>query len=780
MTQEENHNWIVVWVLLLIAMLTMLFGSIWGSLLMGAYRSYLHPEWNILQRDILFYDIFLSGTLWGIVVLVGLMLVFIGATFIVTRGEVVFFYMEALVHFFEKNPLYHIMRYDPTETGFVVPPTPLSPIPLPLTTIREPTDKDRISIAVVCATFGLIVSVTLFIFVDVYDYLDIKLWKYASPTANAGHVQEAVKNQIGGGADKGVAEQPGEKAKNRKDLAVAMTATFNAITTYIEKLKTVEQREKAVAEKEKTIDSREQNAATALSTAKDNAATAQLALATATNKENSAISKFREAQQMRDAAVKKEGELDAIIAERVLDAEKRAAAALERAREADQNFKRLESMIKPGTPFQFPLEDHERNNQTLRQRNEPTQPASSVTTPLPENSKTTQMERTTEEILRDITWRWCLEKELGVGKEIRGVLYEGKQPIGEVTGKMRTGYRAAIQGTPLSERELAQYPFPLETYYGAFPRRYPQPVPQKPFPDIRFPVFNSVSPSEDTVSLQPVWFWEEWDAYRTEQEKNVDAPPGTYTLAKNEVPLHEERLNRRFMLAQVPVTQELWESVKGNNPSHFKGSQRPVENVTWEECRKFIAKLNEMRNELGVPSNYEFVLPWEAEWEHACRTGATNAFGEKLDITKALTPFHFGLTLDSTLANYNSNRRFYTKENRYLGGTSVVGKYPANPWGLHDMHGNVWEWCQDAGGYGPLSVKREYAEGDPAEEGRLPNIVDNFYSRNESILDGFYRSRRGGSWATFAENSHSAYRSFGNPLERHDDVGLRLCLAATQ
>ena len=237
----------------------------------------------------------------------------------------------------------------------------------------------------------------------------------------------------------------------------------------------------------------------------------------------------------------------------------------------------------------------------------------------------------------------------------------------------------------------------------------------------------------------------DFDIERRVEKENIciqseHTPPIRYDV----VPQRTAKLDRRFMLAHIPVTQELWESVMGNNPSRFQGMQRPVENVSWEDCQDFLAKLNEKKGELGVPRGYEFALPWESEWEHACRAGTE-------------TPFYFGLTLDENLANFNSERRFWTTENKYLGGTSVVEKYPANAWGLHDMHGNVWEWCQDAGGYGSLLV-----------EGRT------------SVLDGFYRNRRGGSWATFAEQCQSAYRSFGNPARRHDDVGLRLCLAATE
>lgn len=200
-----------------------------------------------------------------------------------------------------------------------------------------------------------------------------------------------------------------------------------------------------------------------------------------------------------------------------------------------------------------------------------------------------------------------------------------------------------------------------------------------------------------------------------------------------------ERLDRRFLLSQTQVTQELWESVMGNNPSRFQGLNRPVESVSWEDCQMFIAKLNEKKKALGVPTDYEFTFPLESEWEHACRAGTS-------------TLFHFGSTLDRRRANTNGKYPFGAYEKG--GGTSDVGIYPANAWGLYDMHGNVWEWCQD-----PYDFVGVHCV--PSSE-------------------GFYRSLRGGSWNAFALYCRSAYRGSGNPLERHDDVGLRLCLAAAK
>ena len=169
-----------------------------------------------------------------------------------------------------------------------------------------------------------------------------------------------------------------------------------------------------------------------------------------------------------------------------------------------------------------------------------------------------------------------------------------------------------------------------------------------------------------------------------------------------ELPRHEVRI-QEFWMGKYSVTQAQWEVVMGENPSHFKGAKRPVENVSWNDVQEFLQKLNgtlkkngknpplplpggeTLHNPLlgGAGVGGEFRLPSEAEWEYACRAGTT-------------TPFYFGETLTPDLANYNGNYTYASgPKGKFREQTTEVGSFPPNAFGLYDMHGNVWEWCAD-------------------------------------------------------------------------------------
>ena len=142
---------------------------------------------------------------------------------------------------------------------------------------------------------------------------------------------------------------------------------------------------------------------------------------------------------------------------------------------------------------------------------------------------------------------------------------------------------------------------------------------------------------------------------------------------------HRVTLTRDFFMGTTEVTQGQWKAVMGNNPSHFDecGDDCPVEKVSWDDVQEFIKKLSRM-------DGREYRLPTEAEWEYAARAGTT-------------TPFTYGRCLSTDQANYDGNYPLSgCDKGEYRKRTIPVGSLDApNAWGLHDMHGNVWEWCQD-------------------------------------------------------------------------------------
>jgi len=151
----------------------------------------------------------------------------------------------------------------------------------------------------------------------------------------------------------------------------------------------------------------------------------------------------------------------------------------------------------------------------------------------------------------------------------------------------------------------------------------------------------------------------------------MGSPPDEKGRYADEGPQHEVTLES-FLMGRTPVTQAQWREVAGlpqverslnPDPSYFKGDNKPVDRVSWFDAVEFCRRLSRA-------TGRHYCLPSEAQWEYACRAGTT-------------TPFAFGDTLSANQANFNSHS------------TSEVGSFPANRWGLYDMHGNVWEWCKD-------------------------------------------------------------------------------------
>jgi formylglycine-generating enzyme required for sulfatase activity len=229
--------------------------------------------------------------------------------------------------------------------------------------------------------------------------------------------------------------------------------------------------------------------------------------------------------------------------------------------------------------------------------------------------------------------------------------------------------------------------------------------------------------------------------------KFVWMPPGTFVMGSpkgekernDDETQHKVTLTKGFYMGVHLVTQEQWQAVMGNNPSQFKGEKNlPVDNVSWNDCQEFIKKL---RDEDKKP----YRLPTEAEWEYACRAGTT-------------TPFHFGETISTDQANYNGNGVDGNgKKGVRRGKTTPVDSFPANAWGLHDMHGNLWQWCQDW--YGDYPQKDVVDPQGPAA-GKMGV------------------AQRGGSWGHNPQICRSSNRiGDGNnvPGFRNAGCGVRVC-----
>jgi formylglycine-generating enzyme required for sulfatase activity len=245
----------------------------------------------------------------------------------------------------------------------------------------------------------------------------------------------------------------------------------------------------------------------------------------------------------------------------------------------------------------------------------------------------------------------------------------------------------------------------------------------------------------------------------------------------SEGPQHLVQL-QGFFMSQTPITQAQWREVAGwqegpgeqwgremkTDPSRFQSKewpeenevrllqgesntdQRPVELVSWEDAMEFCYRLSKR-------TGRTYTLPSEAQWEYACRAGTT-------------TPFCFGDMISSELANYDGNYAYANgSKGIYREQTTPVGMFPANSWGLHDMHGNVWEWC--------LDEWRDSYEGAPTD-GRAWGDAAEGEKSKESVKA---KLLRGGSWDDFPRSCRSAYRFRSQPDGAFNCVGFRVvCL----
>jgi formylglycine-generating enzyme required for sulfatase activity len=264
----------------------------------------------------------------------------------------------------------------------------------------------------------------------------------------------------------------------------------------------------------------------------------------------------------------------------------------------------------------------------------------------------------------------------------------------------------------------------------------------------------------------------------------IEIPAGSFLMGSpndepqrgaEEGPQHVVRLEA-FLMGQTPITQAQWREVAGwtpregerwghqlrANPARFQAKreaderretygvfrlldgetstdQRPVEGVSWADAMEFCHRLSQR-------TGRRYSLPSEAQWEYACRAGSS-------------TPFHYGDTLSTDLTNYIGYRTYANgPKGEFRQQTTPVAHFPANAWGLHDMHGNVWEWCADQWHGTYVSAP---------DDGR-PWI-------DETTDTNRYRLLRGGSWFHGPRNCRSAYRGFHHPVNRFNFVGFRVC-----
>jgi formylglycine-generating enzyme required for sulfatase activity len=242
----------------------------------------------------------------------------------------------------------------------------------------------------------------------------------------------------------------------------------------------------------------------------------------------------------------------------------------------------------------------------------------------------------------------------------------------------------------------------------------------------------------------------------------------------DEGPQHEVHLTE-FKMGRTPITQAQWRAVAAlpkfdlelkPEPSFFKGDNLPVERVSWFDAMEFCRRLSQH-------TGRHYTLPTEAQWEYACRAGTT-------------TPFHFGETIRPQLANYDSEEGV---------GTTKVGIFPANDWGLQDMHGNVWEWCLDHwhenyegapedGSAWLGNPEKKFCAADPGSAtlgaaappvGTTSGLTMSSTALGSACSVDVDRVLRGGSWFNDPVICRSACRILNHPADALSNIGFRVC-----
>ena len=240
-----------------------------------------------------------------------------------------------------------------------------------------------------------------------------------------------------------------------------------------------------------------------------------------------------------------------------------------------------------------------------------------------------------------------------------------------------------------------------------------------------------------TLTIKDVEYAFRWCPAGTFMMGSSPDPPGW----RSDKQPHQVTLLQGFWMLETEVTQAMWESVMGKNPSHFKGTKLPVESVSWDDCQEYIKKMNALlAGAPGAPAGLKFSLPTEAQWEYACRAGTATGLNNGKQLTGVMI-----CTNLNKLGWYRANSKDKTHD---------VGQKEANAWGLRDMHGNVGEWCSD------------WYDDRPG--GAVTDLT--------GALQDPCRVVRGGTWFTYAELCVSAGRHPVAPLFQSNGIGFRLSL----
>ena len=327
------------------------------------------------------------------------------------------------------------------------------------------------------------------------------------------------------------------------------------------------------------------------------------------------------------------------------------------------------------------------------------------------------------------TMQWQWQKYVSVSQELKDVLETMLQDIPANRYQSATEVLGALSNTKARVRQQVSPHSSKQSIYS--------------------PINITKIPENTPLDINSALSFTE-DLGKGVKLEMIAIPGGTFLMGspENEVerfsdesPQHEVTVPG-FFIGKYQLTQLQYQTIMGTNPSYFKGDNRPVEGVCWEDAVKFCQKLN--HRTLG---NYR--LPSEAEWEYACRAG-----------TK--TPFHFGDNVTTDLVNYNGNYPYPSApKGKYREQTTDVGIFPPNAFGLYDMHGNVWEWCEDE--------RHENYINAPTDGSSWQSRI----SLGQKVL-------RGGCWHDYARYCRSACRLKSPCCSRNYFYGFRVVLSPSR